>query len=185
MAWTASTGTKTLVIPGTCTMTIASPAVVSFTAHGLSVNDMVVFTTTGALPTGVTAGTTYFVITVVDANSFQFSATKGGAAVNTSGSQSGTHTLTSEFVLSEVTAVATYMAFVDLVNMANVDYIEIGLYDMIDGTNYRQIDRIPRQNAQTSAGLVIYPFPVTSGAKFTLKQTAGTGRAVPYSIRSI
>lgn len=76
----------------TITMSIASPAVVTWASHGLSIGDPVVFNTTGALPTGVTAGTTYFVIAAgFGAGSFQFSTTSGGAAVNTSGSQSGTH----------------------------------------------------------------------------------------------
>lgn len=77
----------------TITVTIASPAVVTWTAHGLNVGDPVVFRTTGALPTGITAGTVYFVIAAgLTADAFQFSATVGGAAVNTSGSQSGVHT---------------------------------------------------------------------------------------------
>ena len=78
----------------TATMTIASPAVVTLTGHGLAAGDAIYFTTTGALPTGVTANTTYFVIsTGLAADSFQFSATSEGSAVNTSGTQSGTHTL--------------------------------------------------------------------------------------------
>lgn len=77
----------------TFTITIASPGVVTLTAHGFSAGDPVVFATSGALPTGLTAGTTYFVKTVVDANSFQISATPEGSAINTSGTQSGTHTL--------------------------------------------------------------------------------------------
>ncbi len=80
-------------LPATITMTIASPAVVSWTSHGRVAGDKVIFTTTGALPTGVTAGTVYYVIaTGLGTNSFQFSTTPGGSAVNTSGSQSGTHT---------------------------------------------------------------------------------------------
>jgi hypothetical protein len=78
---------------GTATITIASPGVVSFTAHGLDVTDPVQFTTTGALPTGLSINTTYYVKTVVDANSFTLSATAGGSVINTSGTQSGTHTL--------------------------------------------------------------------------------------------
>lgn len=78
----------------TVTMTIASPGVVTWTAHGLITGDAIEFQTTGALPTGVTAGTTYYVGTVPSVDTFQFSATRGGAAVNTSGSQSGTHTAT-------------------------------------------------------------------------------------------
>lgn len=75
-------------------MTIASPCVVSFTAHGLTLNDSIQFTTTGALPTGLSASTNYYVISAgLTANSFRISLTLGGAAINTTGSQSGTHTL--------------------------------------------------------------------------------------------
>lgn len=89
------TGTATVKGAGsaTVTMTIASPAVASWTAHGLSAGDPVKFATTGALPTGLTAGTTYYVIAAgLVANAFEVSATPGGAAINTSGSQSGTQT---------------------------------------------------------------------------------------------
>lgn len=83
------------VVLGNPTITIASPAVVTLTAHGLTENDEIEFTTTGALPTGIVAATKYYVIgTGLTANTFQFSTTFGGAAINTSGSQSGTHTLT-------------------------------------------------------------------------------------------
>ena len=79
---------------GTCTMTIASPAVVTKTGHGLSASDKILFRTTGALPTGVTAETVYFVLAAgLTADDFTFSATDGGSAINTSGTQSGTHTL--------------------------------------------------------------------------------------------
>lgn len=79
---------------GTATMTIATPCVVSKSSHRLVAGDVVRFLTTGALPTGLTAGTNYYVITAgLTASVFQISATKGGAAINTSGTQSGTHTL--------------------------------------------------------------------------------------------
>jgi microcystin-dependent protein len=80
---------------GTATVSIATPAVVSFVAHGLVEGDSIKLTTTGALPTGLTAGNTYFVMaTGLTVNEFQVSATLGGAAIDTSGTQSGTHTLT-------------------------------------------------------------------------------------------
>ena len=82
-------------VKGNPTITIATPAVATLTAHGLIVNDSIKFSTTGTLPTGITAGVTYYVIASgLTANTFQFSTTLGGAAVNTSGSQSGTHTVT-------------------------------------------------------------------------------------------
>lgn len=87
----------------TLTMTIATPGVVNCTAHGLVAGDKFVFSTTGALPTGATPGATYFALASgLTANTFQFSATSGGAAINTSGSQSGTHTLWREIPGSEM-----------------------------------------------------------------------------------
>lgn len=78
---------------GVVTISNASPGVVTFTGSNLAVADQCVFTTTGGLPTGLTAGTPYFVISAgLGANSFQVSATKGGSAINTSSAGSGTHT---------------------------------------------------------------------------------------------
>ena len=76
------------------TMTIASPGVLTWTAHGLEVGDKVKLSTTGALPTGLTAGTDYFVKTAPSADTFTLAATAGGSVINTSGSQSGVHTAT-------------------------------------------------------------------------------------------
>lgn len=79
---------------GTTTITIASPAVVTLNSHGLIAGDSVQFTTTGALPTGITASTDYFVIaTSLTTNQFEISTTVGGTAITTTGTQSGVHTL--------------------------------------------------------------------------------------------
>ncbi len=80
----------------TFTVTIATPAVVTNTAHGLYTGESVYLTTSGALPTGLTANTLYYVIRV-DANTFNLATTRAnalaGTKINTTGSQSGTHTL--------------------------------------------------------------------------------------------
>lgn len=78
----------------TVSISIASPGVVTWNAHGLIANDPVRFSTTGALPTGITANTTtYYVVGAsITTNTFQVSATAGGAAINTSGTQTGVHT---------------------------------------------------------------------------------------------
>ena len=79
----------------TVTMTIAGPGVITWTAHGLTAGASVKFATTGALPTGITAGTTYYVIAAgLTTNTFQIATTPGGAAITTSGTQSGVHTAT-------------------------------------------------------------------------------------------
>ena len=86
--WDASFG----LAPASFTITIASPAVVTSTVSLLN-NTPVILTNTGypsALPTGLTVGTTYYVKNS-SGLTFNLSATAGGAAINTSGSQSGTH----------------------------------------------------------------------------------------------
>ena len=81
---------------GTFTITIASPGVVTLASHGLATGDSVYLTTTGALPTGLSANTRYWV-TKIDANTFKLATSLSNALsstnINTSGSQSGTHTL--------------------------------------------------------------------------------------------
>lgn len=83
------------VVPllGTFTVTIASPAVFTLTSHNLVVGDRVYLTTTGALPTGLAQNTIYYVSAVPTSSTFRVSATDGGASINTSGSQSGTHSI--------------------------------------------------------------------------------------------
>lgn len=77
----------------TVTLAITSPGQVTWTSHGKSVNAAVTFSVSGgSLPTGLTAGTTYYVKTVLDANTFTVSATPGGTAINFTGSVSGTVT---------------------------------------------------------------------------------------------
>lgn len=76
------------------TVTIASPGVFTQEYHGLAVGQRIRFKTTGALPTGLATGTDYYVLsTGLTESTFRVSTTNGGAAVNTSGSQSGTHTI--------------------------------------------------------------------------------------------
>lgn len=77
-------------ISQTATITIASPAVVTVAAAPAN-GDVVIFSTTGALPTGLTAGVEYYVINRTS-TTFQVSATLGGSAINTTGTQSGSQT---------------------------------------------------------------------------------------------
>lgn len=76
----------------TVTITIAAPAVITWTGNNLFNGDVVVFTNSGgALPTGITSGSQYFVVGL-SGNTFNIAATKGGSAITTTGSQSGTQT---------------------------------------------------------------------------------------------
>lgn len=77
---------------GTAIAPVASPGVVTWNSHPLSVGEPVVFS--GAtLPTGIVAGTTYYVISAgYGANSFQIASAVNGTAINFTGTSSGTQT---------------------------------------------------------------------------------------------
>ena len=79
------------------TISFTVPAVVTWANHGLLSGDFIQLTTTGALPTGLTANTTYWV-GVVNSSSFKLATSKANAAagtfITTSGTQSGSHTAT-------------------------------------------------------------------------------------------
>lgn len=85
-------------ISATVTVTIASPGVFTWTAHPFAAGDAVQFTTTGALPTGLVAGRTYYVsINGLTADEFEVADTQAHAlagtnTIDTSGTQSGVHT---------------------------------------------------------------------------------------------
>jgi hypothetical protein len=83
--WDASIG----FTGSTFTVTIANPGVLS-TSLNLADGTALTLTTTGALPTGLTVGTVYYVVSVAGTQ-FSLAATFGGAAINTTGTQSGTH----------------------------------------------------------------------------------------------
>lgn len=81
---------------GDFTITIAAPGVGTLTAHGLNTGDPVYLTTTGALPTGLSINTIYYAIRV-GADTFRlatsFANANAGTAITTTGTQSGTHTI--------------------------------------------------------------------------------------------
>jgi hypothetical protein len=94
--WDATNGLSTRGVAlnslgGTVTLTIASPCVITL-SNVLAEGTAIKLATTGALPTGLTAGTTYYLINV-DGVTANLSTSITGAAINTSGSQSGTQSI--------------------------------------------------------------------------------------------
>lgn len=69
----------------------ASTDIITATTHGLSNGNILVLTSTSALPGGLSANTVYYVISVTT-NTFQLSATSGGSAINITDTGTGTHT---------------------------------------------------------------------------------------------
>lgn len=76
------------------TISVGTPAVVTWNGHGLAAGQPVVFTNDGgALPTGLTADTVYYVVAAgLTANSFSVAATPGGTAIDTTAAGTGVNT---------------------------------------------------------------------------------------------
>ena len=91
--WDATIG----YLPSTITLTIATPCVITTT---LNLPDLtaIVLETSGALPTGLSVGVTYYT-RYVSASTFNLSTTPTGALINTTGSQSGVHRISQRGVL--------------------------------------------------------------------------------------
>jgi hypothetical protein len=125
----------------TFTVTIATPGVITQNGHGLQVGDPVVPTTSGALPTGYTAGTEYYV-TNRATNTYQLATTianaLAGTGIATSGSQSGTHTMTA------LTGVQQQSDIYAVDSSANTWHTSTG--GNIEYMKERRIDSVARQD---------------------------------------
>lgn len=88
---------------GTCTISYASPAVVTKAGHGFSNGQAISFTTSTSLPAPLVAYAVYYVINATT-DTFQISATRGGAAINTTNAGSGTHSLWADRMYKTMTA---------------------------------------------------------------------------------
>jgi len=79
--------------PRAVTLTIANPAVFTESSHGWAIGQRVQFSTSGNLPEPLVPGKDYYLVATVDANTFSVAETPGGAAIETTGSQAGTHSV--------------------------------------------------------------------------------------------
>ena len=84
----------TPTVTSTVTITSANPGVITWNNHMGTPGGGVQFSTTGALPTNIVAGTNYYYSSSgLTANTFEISATSTGATISTTaGAQSGVHT---------------------------------------------------------------------------------------------
>ena len=117
--WTAPTLTNPGVLlsstGGTVTITIASPAVITSSVN-LPNGSSIQLGTTGALPSGLSTNTTYYVINV-SGTTFNLAATPGGTAINTTGTQSGTQSIS---LLGDVPLFQNYLQVSDASNFVLV-----------------------------------------------------------------
>lgn len=97
-----------------------------------------------------------------------------------SGTQAAT--IGTEHILhAESPSGGTIILKVDVSNLENGDALILRSYDKVDGTNFRT--EIPTHIANQQSDEVVVLIVVSfQDVKFTLEQTAGTGRAFPWRV---
>jgi hypothetical protein len=168
----------------TVTISAASPGVITLASHGFAANDPVVFTNSGgALPVAITAGTKYFVKTVLTANTFTISATAGGTAINTASTGTGTHSVTSIYSSLSSDAQWQFAQFGNLVFAAQKNAV-LQVYNLSSSTAFADCAGSPPQASYISvvgrflvlSGLLSNPFRIHwSGLNDTTNWTSGVG----------
>jgi hypothetical protein len=126
--WDADYG----LTPTAATITIAAPGVITSNLL-LTENSPVILTNEGfpsTLPTGLVVGTTYYVKNV-SGTSFNLSATPGGGAITTSGTQSGAH-----YILPNAVPVTSLSGASDVPIIQNFVYVsDISRFTFCFGCN--------------------------------------------------
>lgn len=137
---------------GAVTITIATPGVLTLTNHGLVTGDQITLATTDTLPTGLVAGTVYFVVKLT-ADTFSLATTLANALVPTkiatSVSQAGTHTVS--LVCRNVTY-ATENVFLPQYTTLKLATTQAGL-DAASAINIRKVKLTIEQNIEEDRSL--------------------------------
>jgi len=167
----------------TVTISSASPGVLSLTAHGFAANDPFVLSNSGgALPVAFTAGTVYYVKTVLTADTFTASATPGGDAINTASTGTGTHSITSTYAALTATAQWQFAQFGNLVFATQANVV-LQVFDLSSASAFSACAGSPPQAAYISvvgrflvlSGLLSNPYRIQwSGLNATTTWTSGT-----------
>jgi hypothetical protein len=112
-------------------------------------------------------------------------------AVTSQGSGSQTATIGTEHTLLDVAVAGTFTLHVDLINMAAGDITELRIYQMVATAGTRRVAYYATfSGAQPTDNMVQISVPISNdltdaGAlRFTLKQTAGTGRVYAWKVLS-
>ena len=107
---------------------------------------------------------------------------------------SQTATIGTEHTLSGGTfsTQGSYVLAVDMLNLVNGDVVELRVYTILDAADNNVSQQAvlgSYSNVQADLNKYSIPIPVdgtvTTQIKFTLKQTAGTGRAFPFNIMTL
>lgn len=176
-SWTPVSKTATF------TVSAASPGVITKTAHGFAANDpFVPYNSGGALPAAITAGTKYYVKTVLDPDTFTFSATAGGAAIDTASTGTGTHSLTHLYSSVSSSSQWRFAQFGNLVFATQKNAV-LQVYNLASSSAFDDCAGSPPQADYISvvgrflvlSGLLSNPYRIHwSGLNATTTWTSGT-----------
>lgn len=163
-----------------CTISNASPGVVTYT-NTFAADEPVVFAAgAGVLPSGITAGTVYYVKTP-GATTFTVSATPGGTAINTSGG-SGTVKITGQYAALSADANWQFVQFGSLVKATQKNEV-LQTFNLSSDTQFSDNSGSPPQASYIAvvgrflvlSGLLSNPFRIQwSALNDTTGWTSGT-----------
>lgn len=169
------------------TITIAAPGVVTWAAHSLNNDDPVIFSSSGALPTGIVSGVTYYVRNKTT-NTFELTTTRGGASsIATTGTQSGTHSAISPsevvtpYDINDIwqlqfsqSADVLYIAHKDfaprILTRVGASAFSFGAYDYIDGPYL----------GENSTATTMTPSATSGSVTITASSTVGVNDGVGF-----
>lgn len=113
-------------------------------------------------------------------------------AVTAQGSGTQTAVISTEHTLLDVAVAGSFVFEVDTINMAAGDTLELRIYAIILTAGTRRVAYVKSYTgAQNADDLIKIAVPISNeltdaGAlRFTLKQTAGTGRNFPWKVLAL
>lgn len=110
-------------------------------------------------------------------------------SVSAQGSGTQTASISTEHTLLDVAVAGTFTYHVDMTNLAAADIVELRIYQIVLTGGTRQVAYYQRYlDAQPADNMIKISVPVSNeltdagSLRFTLKQTAGTGRQFPWKV---
>jgi hypothetical protein len=168
----------------TCTISADSPGVITETAHDSLANEPKVFSNSGGgLPAAITAGTVYYVKTVLGVDTYTISATPGGTAINTASTGTGTHSVTHLYSALSSDSQWQFAQFGNLVFATQKNAV-LQVYNLASSSAFADTAGSPPQADYISvvgrflvlSGLLSNPFRIHwSGLNDTTQWTSGVG----------
>jgi len=153
----------------TVSISNANPAVITWAAHGMSIGDAVYFTTDGALPTGLTANTKYYILTAgFAAGEFEVSTNPEGIAIATSDAGSGTQTGHDSSRICFTTS-GEYLVAVSAIADSDTTNKKMELWANVDGANVARSNTIVNMPNANSEMIIAVTFIITATATSCLQ----------------